>query len=1138
MFKKLLFSLVLMAVGFSTSYAQQSLTVYDGDATNNYVPVYGFYADAFTKVEFVMNYEDLSEMTGGTINRLTWYLSTPAEAAWGGRFQIFVKEVNFNTIDAYVGMNGATIVYDGPLDGTGSKLVIDFDTPYNYQGGNLLIGVYGVEKGTYKSASFAGMEVIGASVQGYSYSDIEACNINQRNFLPKTSFDFAPGGEVIYYRPTNLQVSDITPNSAYVTWTPGNDEASWNVEYKTSSEEEWTSAGSVTEPAIALDVLQNGTPYEVRVQADYGEGNLSGWATAAFTTLVCDADEMGEVTYILTDTYGDGWNGNKLQFVYHNTGALIAEVTIPSGQSYLEGTINLCYGEEYDLVWVAGSYSYECGFEVLDSNGDPIYEFQGTGSSSGPVPTAGVLTTFTITRDACARPNNLTATNVVYNGATLTWTPGDEEQDLWEVVYGTGDFNPNDVEPITVNGDPMLQLTDLQENTTYTAYVRSDCGRDNMSKWSKPCSFTTPLQFALPTDLAVGKISAKDAEATWNGGAMSYNLRYRMKTTLDESFEGETVPDGWSINGNWVVMPISEYTMGGTPLYAADGGSCMASISVDESTGASLGSDDWLISPKVNLGGALEFYVSDLGANYVENYSVYVSTTGINADDFVALGENIQTVGVLNEWEKKEFDLSAYAGQQGYIAFRHHNAQGYYIFIDAVSIAGEGVEAAEWVVMEGVTSPVTMEPLAPMTTYEVQVQGVYADGVSGWTNTVNFTTLPADAVPTDLVVTNVTATTADVTWAGSQESYNLRYRTAAILNGMTEDFTSYDNGAVPDGWTVIDADGDGQNWYVWKLTLDDGTVQTTLSSNSYLNYYGALFPDNWIITPQTKLGSQVRFVAWGQDPSYAAEHFMVYVSTGGSDITDFVPVSEEIVTNGDKTTYSFDISEYAGQMGYIAIRHFNISDQYILNITDFYLAGEEDDVPAGDWIVINNVTPTYTIEGLTPETTYEVQVQGIVEDRATTNWTSSVLFTTLAGQVPPTEETEAPSIAADTQQGVHAYFVTITPSEESDLYYRYCKDNGEWSDWMLYDDVIPFEEDGYYQVEAYAIASGKSESLHVSVSFTVTPRTGLDELNGEKAVAGVRYFNVAGQEMAQPNGLTIVVTTYTDGTTVATKVMK
>ena len=45
-------------------------------------------------------------------------------------------------------------------------------------------------------------------------------------------------------------------------------------------------------------------------------------------------------------------------------------------------------------------------------------------------------------------------------------------------------------------------------------------------------------------------------------------------------------------------------------------------------------------------------------------------------------------------------------------------------------------------------------------------------------------------------------------------------------------------------------------------------------------------------------------------------------------------------------------------------------------------------------------------------------------------------------------------------------------------------------------------------------------------------------MNADKQVAGVRYFNLAGQEMQQAEGLTIVVTTYTDGTTSAVKVVK
>ena len=47
----------------------------------------------------------------------------------------------------------------------------------------------------------------------------------------------------------------------------------------------------------------------------------------------------------------------------------------------------------------------------------------------------------------------------------------------------------------------------------------------------------------------------------------------------------------------------------------------------------------------------------------------------------------------------------------------------------------------------------------------------------------------------------------------------------------------------------------------------------------------------------------------------------------------------------------------------------------------------------------------------------------------------------------------------------------------------------------------------------------------------------VDEL-AAKTVANVRYYNMAGQEMQEANGMTIQVTTYTDGTTNAVKVIK
>ena len=140
--------------------------------------------------------------------------------------------------------------------------------------------------------------------------------------------------------------------------------------------------------------------------------------------------------------------------------------------------------------------------------------------------------------------------------------------------------------------------------------------------------------------------------------------------------------------------------------------------------------------------------------------------------------------------------------------------------------------------------------------------------------------------------------------------------------------------------------------------------------------------------------------------------------------------------------------------------------------------------------------------------------------------------------VDPTEKTGAPTFQGFTEDGIHGYFVEIIPTEESVIYYRIIYPDGTETDWAEYEEILSFEGDGKYRVEAYAVADGKLPSEQIAYEFVVAPITGIDEMMSGKEVAGVRYFNLAGQEMTEANGLTIVVTTYTDGTTSAVKVVK
>jgi hypothetical protein len=60
--------------------------------------------------------------------------------------------------------------------------------------------------------------------------------------------------------------------------------------------------------------------------------------------------------------------------------------------------------------------------------------------------------------------------------------------------------------------------------------------------------------------------------------------------------------------------------------------------------------------------------------------------------------------------------------------------------------------------------------------------------------------------------------------------------------------------------------------------------------------------------------------------------------------------------------------------------------------------------------------------------------------------------------------------------------------------------------------------------------------LVVSGEFT---QSGVEDLMAGKPVASTRYVNVAGQMSDKPfSGMNIVVTTYNDGTTSTTKVIK
>jgi hypothetical protein len=71
------------------------------------------------------------------------------------------------------------------------------------------------------------------------------------------------------------------------------------------------------------------------------------------------------------------------------------------------------------------------------------------------------------------------------------------------------------------------------------------------------------------------------------------------------------------------------------------------------------------------------------------------------------------------------------------------------------------------------------------------------------------------------------------------------------------------------------------------------------------------------------------------------------------------------------------------------------------------------------------------------------------------------------------------------------------------------------------------------------IASFSFDDIYKDIHLIIQNPTAVNEVAAAKTVSNVVYYNLAGQQSAQPvDGVNIVVTTYSDGSTTTTKVMK
>jgi len=170
------------------------------------------------------------------------------------------------------------------------------------------------------------------------------------------------------------------------------------------------------------------------------------------------------------------------------------------------------------------------------------------------------VTLFSILSTAqCLDPTAFAAGGITSESADLTWTAGDTETE-WQVIWGLENFDPAVPAEVlgdqSVTPDPEYQITGLDAETAYDAYVRAVCDPVTPveSGWVL-VQFTTLESCPAPTAVTASNLTDMTADLTWTAG--DAETEWQVRWVLDG--DDPLVPA--DVIGDETVTPDAEYTI-------------------------------------------------------------------------------------------------------------------------------------------------------------------------------------------------------------------------------------------------------------------------------------------------------------------------------------------------------------------------------------------------------------------------------------------------------------------------------------------------------------------------------------------------------------------------------------------------
>ena len=834
-------------------------------------------------------------------------------------------------------------------------------------------------------------------------------------------------------KPTNVTASNATTSSIDVTWTENGTATSWVVEYGPTGFALGTgTTETVSSMPVTLFNLNHSTGYDIYVRSDCGTGtDFSSYSNCITAYTLCEMistlpfeenfDAVGGITSTSASVTNLPYCWNKL-----NAGTNTSYSGYPiiySSATYAQSGLNALRFYTYTT---SGTYDDQMAilpqFDVninpmntmqisFDARNNSTYTFtlivgiltnpadkttfepidtivttnsnytnyvvrfanyQGTGSYIGLMakrPTSSYNSGYidNIVVDlipSCAPPSNVVASSTGSDTVFVSWS--DDIGSQWDVIYGPAGFDPDTSTNTVIEygfTSPNAAITGLSSGVIYDFYVRADCG-GSTSAWS-----TAPA----------------------TGAPYLYLMGITGSATLTTC--GMTIADDGGPNGDY--SNNCDFTL---VIYPSDPDS-VVSVSGNFSGESTIDYLSVYDGSAVDENNLLQKIVSGT-SGVVVTFGPLTSETGpltlhFHSDvSVVKPGFLVQTSCAAAPSCPKPYDLhtSVVTNSEATLTW---DAIGAFNFNVAYSNLASFDPATSTNVLTSTTNSITLNNLTPNTTYYASVQSDCGSEMSDWSNVISFRTAcdPVMTLPLTQNFDSVPgATTTSVAASNLPSCWN------NINAGTSTSYSGYP--IVYNSSTYAQSGANSLRFYTYS------------PSGTYDDQIAVLPMIDPTVHPMNTL--QMSFDARLISTSYPFT-LVVGVLSSPTDKSTFVAIDTLNVNSTTYQHYELAFNEYTGAGSYIALMAPRPSSSYNQGYVDNIVVEEIPSCPkpmnlatttvsatsvgltwsevgtATAWeieygapgftpggtagTVVQAYTNPYTLDNLTPATTYDIYVR-------------------------------------------------------------------------------------------------------------------------------------------------------------------